>query len=67
MPVWVRAYSAVAYACLGRNQEARAQSAEILRLQLDFSIRRFSEGEPWKDPADLEHVVDGLRKAGLPE
>lgn len=57
---------AAAYAQLGRHSEARTAMAEYLRLQPD---RRISQGTGFrfKNPADLEHLLDGLRKAGLPE
>jgi hypothetical protein len=38
-----------------------------LRLRPDFSIRLYSKQEPYKNPADLKHLLDGFRKAGLPE
>jgi adenylate cyclase len=56
---------AASYAQLGRLDEARAQAAESLKLDPDFSIVTFSKTEAYKNPSDLEHYLDGLRKAGL--
>jgi hypothetical protein len=61
------AYLAAAYAYLGRDDEARAAAAEVLRLQPGFSIQLYSKQEPYKDPADFEHLLQGFHKAGLPE
>ena len=59
---------ASAYAQSGQFEEARAEAAEVLRINPGFTI------ESWKpilllskDPKDVEHRTDGLRKAGLPE
>jgi adenylate cyclase len=53
---------------LGRLDEARAEAAEVLRLDpkytIDGTARRLA---PFKRPEDAEHIFDGLRKAGLPE
>jgi len=56
---------AASYAQLGRLDEARAQAAEALKLDPDFSIATFTKTEAYKNPSDLEHYLDGLRKAGL--
>jgi tetratricopeptide (TPR) repeat protein len=56
---------AASYAQLGRLDEARVQAAEALNLDPDFSIATFSKTEAYKNPSDLEHFLDGLRKAGL--
>ena len=48
-------------------EEARAEAAKLLELQPEFSIRDWSQKLYFKNPADLEHYLDGLRKAGLPE
>jgi hypothetical protein len=37
-----------------------------LRLKPDFSATWIIAMEPYKDPAYLEHLLDGLHKAGLP-
>jgi hypothetical protein len=38
-----------------------------MRLQPNFSISGTGARTPYRDPAVLEHFLDGLRKAGLPE
>ncbi len=58
---------AASYAQLGSLDEARAQAAEALKLNPDFSIATFIKTEAYKNPSDLEHYLDGLRRAGLPE
>ena len=56
---------AASYAQLGRLDEARAQVAEVLKLNPDFSIATFTKTQTYKNPTDLEHYLDGLRIAGL--
>jgi TolB-like protein len=63
---WNHGALAAAYAHLGRIDEAKVQAAEVLRLKPDYSERWVRVQEPYKDPAHLEHLLDGLRKAGLP-
>jgi adenylate cyclase len=62
---WYFARMAACYAQLGRLDEAHAQANEALRLKPDFrlsAVKLF-----YKNPADAEHVLEGMRKAGLPE
>ena len=53
---------------LGQLDEARAEAAEVLRIDPKYTIdgtqRRLAL---FKRPEDAEHLFDGLRKAGLPE
>ena len=58
---------ACAYAQLGQLEEARAAAAEVLRINPGFTIESAKRIDLFKDPKDLEHYVDGMRKAGLPE
>ena len=51
----------------GQLEEARAEAAEVLRLNPAFTIESFKRLLVYKDPTDLEHRIDGARKAGLPE
>jgi adenylate cyclase len=59
---------AAAYAQLGRFDEAHREAAEALRIDPKWTIQ--SSGMrlfPFKRRAHAEQLVDGLRKAGLPE
>ena len=49
----------------GREDEARAAAAEVLRIDPNFSLERFSVANPMKDPAKKERWISSLRKAGL--
>ena len=55
---------AAALGQLGRTEEARA----ALRKAMELSPQAFefytSRRPPWHRPADYEHMLDGLRKAG---
>ena len=55
----------VAYSELGQEAEARAEAAEILRLSPNFSLSVLAQILPYKEKADSERYLDGLRKAGL--
>jgi adenylate cyclase len=52
---------------LGQLEEARAEAAEVLRINPGFTIESYKRLAVHKDPEDVEHRLDGLRKAGLPE
>ena len=54
------------YAQLGRLDEAALQATSALSENPEFSLQRWSENLSFERPADLEHYLDGLRKAGLP-
>ncbi len=50
---------------LGREAEARAEAAEVLRLNPQFSLEVHRQREPMKDLAMLERQLAALRQAGL--
>jgi adenylate cyclase len=54
-----------AYSFLGREEEARAAAAELLRLDPEFSPEYFASRLPYKNQADAVLLVDALQKAGL--
>jgi DNA-binding winged helix-turn-helix (wHTH) protein len=55
----------ISYSELGREEEARAEAAEVLRLSPTYSLDVVRQTWPYKDPADLERTLAALRKAGL--
>ena len=56
---------AAVYSELGQDAEARAEAAEVLRLNPKFSLEVHKQRMPIKDPAVLERHIAALRKAGL--
>jgi hypothetical protein len=56
---------AAAYAQLGRSEDAARAVAIIRRVDPTFDAQTF--GTKFLKPADLDHLRDGLRKAGLYE
>jgi len=66
-PVWVQAYLAACHAMLEQNDLAKECTAEVARRAPDFSATRLAAKEPYRRAADREHLLEGLRKAGLPE
>jgi adenylate cyclase len=55
----------VSYSLSGREEEARAQAAEILKVDPSFSLEYPEKIFPHKDHGETERVADALRKAGL--
>ncbi|MEK1895416.1 MAG: tetratricopeptide repeat protein [Rhizobium sp.] len=62
-----RALLAACYGYLGRFEEARATWQEVLRVNPDYSLEYRRKVLPFKNPADFELVMEGLRKAGVVE
>ena len=56
---------AVIYIELGREEEARAAAAEVLKISPNFSLEKWRQIAPYKDQAVLERMLAALRKAGL--
>jgi hypothetical protein len=46
-------------------EEGRAEAAEVVRLDPAFRVSTIKLA--YKFPADRDRVLDGMRKAGLPE
>jgi adenylate cyclase len=53
------------YSMLGREKEARAEAAEIMRVNPKFSVDFVAKMLPYKNQSQTEKVVNALRKAGL--
>ncbi|WP_259186074.1 adenylate/guanylate cyclase domain-containing protein [Rhizobium sp. BK176] len=60
-----RVLLAASYGHLGRFAEARGEWEEVFRINPDYSLEHRRKVLPYKNPADFERIVDGLRKAGL--
>jgi len=58
-------YVVAGLAQLGRIEEAQAALAELKQMDanLEYSASVFRRN--WPDPADVDHLLDGLRKAGF--
>jgi len=55
---------AISYIRLGREEEARAAAAEILRINPKWSLDRYAKIAPYTQP-QVERNIEDLRKAGL--
>lgn len=60
------AFLAASSAQLGNRIAAAAHTREVLERQAAFTIGNFLQTLHYRQPADLEHVREGLQKAGLP-
>jgi len=58
---------AACYGHLGNLDAARVVWGEIMSINPDFSLEQRRKVLPYKNPESFEQIVDGLRKAGLPE
>ena len=56
---------AATYSMMGREKEARAEAAEVLRLNPKFSLDSWAKRQNYKDQSVIDNLVDALRKAGL--
>jgi adenylate cyclase len=56
---------AATYSMMGREQEARAEVAEVIRINPKFSLDAYTKGQIYKDQSEVNKLVDALRKAGL--
>ncbi len=55
------------YGNMGRVEDAEWEGAQVLSLRVDFSLGEEERRVPYKNPADLNYYITGLRKAGLPK
>jgi TolB-like protein/class 3 adenylate cyclase/Flp pilus assembly protein TadD len=53
------------YSLLGMDEKAHAAAEQLLRLNPNLSLKNLRRSMPYKDPADINLLIDGLQKAGL--
>jgi tetratricopeptide (TPR) repeat protein len=53
------------YVELGRDEQARAEAREVLRLHPKFSLDSFAKTLTYKDQSVVDQRMELLRKAGL--
>jgi adenylate cyclase len=64
---WPHAALAAVYSMLGRDEEARAEAVEVLRINPRFSLEWVDRVAAYKDRAPVKKFIDVMRKAGLPD
>jgi adenylate cyclase len=62
-----RMMAAAVYSLAGRDEEARKEGAELLKLNPKFSLKKWGKSLKYKNQNDQERLISALRKAGLPE
>jgi len=67
MPGFFAAHAAMAaaYGQLGEREAARKSLNEVLRLAPAYALSARERTAKWFAPELVEHLIDGLRKAGL--
>jgi adenylate cyclase len=56
---------ALTYIKLGREKEAQAEAAEVLKIYPKFSLEHYAKTLPFKDKSIADDMIASLRKAGL--
>jgi adenylate cyclase len=56
---------AATYSRMGREKEARAEAAEVLRINPKFSLDDYAKKLPLRDQSRRDEYINALRKAGL--
>ena len=54
-----------ANAALDRQEEASKAASKVQRIKPDFSLKKYAETQPYRDPKILEQVTSMLQRAGL--
>ncbi len=63
--IWNHLMLAATYSMMGREGEARAEAAEVLRINPKFSLDFWEKRSLIRDRSAKDKVLSGLRKAGL--
>ena len=60
------AIRAAVYGYCGREDEARKEATEVLRINPKFTVESYTRILPYKYQSNKDLTIRGLRKAGLP-
>ena len=50
---------------MGREKEAHKAGLEVLKIDPEFSLKKFAKVVPFKNQDRKERYIEALRKAGL--
>jgi hypothetical protein len=64
---WAHLTLAATRAALGKIEEAKAGVAEARKISPDLTLAYVPKAWPFRNAADLDHLVGMLREAGLPD
>jgi adenylate cyclase len=53
------------YSLMGREKEAHESALEVLKIDPEFSLKKFAKTIPFKNQDRVKRVIEALRKAGL--
>jgi TolB-like protein/Tfp pilus assembly protein PilF len=62
---YYRVNLAALHSMMGKQDEARSEAAEALRLNPKFSLESWLKLQPYRDPSALDKYSEALRKIGL--
>ena len=60
-----RVFLAATYNMAGQEEMARAEAAEVLRINPKFSLEKLAKSLPYKNKDYLNQAIEGMRRAGL--
>jgi TolB-like protein len=64
---WCWVWLGTSLAQLGRIDEAKEAISQVRQKNQNVTLSFIRTSLPWRIAADLEHAIEGLQKAGLPE
>jgi adenylate cyclase len=65
--IYSRTGLTVVYSLMGREEEARSEAEQILKINPNFSIEFLVSLAIFKDHSVIDKIANALRKAGVPE
>ena len=53
------------YNLMGRENDAHEAALEVLKIDPEFSLKKFAKAIPLKNQDELKRYIEALRNAGL--